>query len=256
MSVILRTILTMLVLSRAPAFASTTPISQDRSEPNQTQDQITPNVFKHSLSGLYGIESFKQELAQPYNEFDQLYKHAVHAQQELETICMSTSLLSQSQALFSGVKSEQRAKEKITTDLNGNVNKITDLARATIIAEDVAGLVSAYESISNQTKIVGVKNRFKSPAASGYRDLNILVELPETKIIAEIQLHLAEIEKVKSGPEHDLYEIIQKIERTAATEKRSINQFESKQIAQLRRQSLELYQNAWQPYITTRLKAA
>ncbi|NOI68544.1 phosphoribosylglycinamide formyltransferase [Vibrio sp. 99-8-1] len=256
MSVILRTILTMLVLSRTPALAANNPVSQSPSQQKQTQDQINPTLFKHSLSGLYKIESFKTHAIQPYNEFDALYSHAAIAQQELETICMSTSLLSQSQAVFAGIKSEQRAKEKIDTDLSGEVNKITDLARATIIADDVAGLVTAYENINKQTKVVAVKNRFKSPAASGYRDLNILVELPESKIIAEVQLHLSEIEKVKSGPEHDLYEVIQKIERTAQAEKRDINQFESTQIAQLRRQSVELYQQAWQPYITTHLVAA
>lgn len=256
MSVILRTILTMLVLSRAPAFANTNQVSQNRSDQEQTQDQISPKLFKHSLSGLYGIESFKQDINQPYNDFPQLYKQARIAQNELDTICMSASLLSQSEAIFPGVKSEQRAKEKIESDLSGNVNKITDIARASIIAKDVEGLVTAYEVISNQTKVIGVKNRFKSPAASGYRDLNILVELPETKIIAEIQLHLEEIEKVKSGPEHGLYEIIQKIERNALVEQREVNPFEAKKIRQLRQQSLELYQQAWQPYITTRLKAA
>ncbi|WCE30996.1 RelA/SpoT domain-containing protein [Vibrio sp. SCSIO 43137] len=256
MSVILRTVLTMLMLSRAPAFASTEQISQEPSNKKQTQNQVTPKLFKHSLSGLYGIESFKQDIHQPYSEFESLYLTAVSAQQELETICMSSALISGTQTQFAGVKSRQRAEEKIAADLDGNVSKITDLARATIIAEDVEGLVSAFESISNQTKIVGVKNRFKSPAPSGYRDLNILVELPETKIVAEVQLHLAGIEKVKSGPEHDLYEIIQGIERKAQSENRAMTEWEESKIASLRNESKALYQQAWQPYITTHLKAA
>ena len=53
------------------------------------------------------------------------------------------------------------------------------------------------------------KNRFKKPTASGYRDLNLLVRLPKTNLIAEVQLHLKAIADVKSGPEHDLYEQIQ-----------------------------------------------
>ncbi len=56
---------------------------------------------------------------------------------------------------------------------------------------------------------------------------------------------------MKSGPEHELYEIIQGIERHAIAEKRPINDIEAAQINSLRRQSLELYQQAWQPYITT-----
>ncbi len=145
---------------------------------------------------------------------------------------------------------------KIDTELNGQVNQITDLARGTIVATDVESLVGAYETLSREAQVVRVKNRFKSPAASGYRDLNILVKLPKTGIIAEVQLHLKDIADVKSGPEHDLYEIVQGIERRAAAENRTLNEFETAQIASLRRQSMELYQNAWQPYITTNIRAA
>ncbi|MGF1756184.1 phosphoribosylglycinamide formyltransferase, partial [Vibrio makurazakiensis] len=77
-----------------------------------------------------------------------------------------------------------------------------------------------------------------------------------TNIVAEVQLHLKAIADVKSGPEHELYEIIQGIERHAISESRSLNDIETAQITSLRRQSLEMYQQAWQPYITTHIKAA
>jgi len=83
-----------------------------------------------------------------------------------------------------------------------------------------------------------------------------LVRLPKTNIIAEVQLHLKAIAEVKSGAEHELYEIIQGIERVASAQNRALNDIETAQITSLRRQSLELYQQAWQPYITTQLKAA
>jgi hypothetical protein len=185
-----------------------------------------------------------------------LYSKAHQAQHELESLCKTTALLTGTDAYFAGVKSYDRAQEKIRTELNGEVTQITDLARGTIVADDVEGLVGAYEALNREAKVVRVKNRFKSPAPSGYRDLNILVQLPKTGIIAEVQLHLKAIADVKSGPEHDLYEIIQGIERNAAAQDRSLNDIETAQITSLRRQSLELYQNAWQPYITTNIKAA
>lgn len=104
--------------------------------------------------------------------------------------------------------------------------------------------------------MVKVKNRFKKPAASGYRDLNLLVKLPKTNLIAEVQLHLKAIADVKNGPEHKFYEQIQKIERLAAVESRQINEIEQAQIRTMHHQSKELDQNAWQPYITTHLRAA
>lgn len=71
-----------------------------------------------------------------------------------------------------------------------------------------------------------------------------------------MQLHLKAIADVKSGPEHHLYEQIQRIERHAETEIRQLSEFETAQIETMRRQSRQLYQDAWQPYITTNLSAA
>ncbi|NOH27727.1 RelA/SpoT domain-containing protein [Vibrio mediterranei] len=258
MSMFLRTAaLMLLVLSRAPAFAATLNQSDSTtSKGNQEQNEVCPSVFKHSLSGLYGIDAVNSNALQPHSDFDILYSKAHQAQHELESLCKTTALLTGTDAYFAGVKSYDRAQEKIRTELNGEVNQITDLARGTIVADDVEGLVGAYEALNREAKLVRVKNRFKSPAPSGYRDLNILVQLPKTGIIAEVQLHLKAIADVKSGPEHDLYEIIQGIERNAASQARSLNDIETAQITSLRRQSLELYQNAWQPYITTNIKAA
>ncbi|NOH84276.1 RelA/SpoT domain-containing protein [Vibrio sp. 03-59-1] len=247
--------LMLLVLSRAPAFAAT--VSSPSTEQNRSsQNEVSPTLFKHSLSGLYGIKPIQSSPTQPYDDFDILYSKAHQAQLELETICKSTALLTDSSALFAGVKSQDRAIEKINLELDGQTNRITDLARATIIADDVESLVTVYETISREAEIVKVKNRFKSPAPSGYRDLNLLVRLPKTNIIAEVQLHLKAIAEVKSGAEHELYEIIQGIERVASAQNRALNDIETAQITSLRRQSLELYQQAWQPYITTQLKAA
>jgi len=257
MSLFLRTTaLMLLVLSRAPAFAATVSTSSTEQSRTPAQNQISSKVFKHSLSGLYGIKAFDSQPVQPYSDFDILYSKSHQAQAELETICKSTALLTQSNTIFAGVKSKHRAQEKINLELNGKTERITDLARTTIIADDVESLVEVYESISREADVVKVKNKFKTPAASGYRDLNLLVRLPKTNIVAEVQLHLKEIADVKSGPEHDLYEIIQGIERHAIAENRTLNDIETAQITSLRRQSFELYQQAWQPYITTNIKAA
>ena len=114
----------------------------------------------------------------------------------------------------------------------------------------------AYEVLQRESTIVKVKNRFKTPANSGYRDINMLVKLPKTNIIAEVQLHLREIAKVKSGPEHDIYEIVQGIERKAASEQRIVSDFEAAQINNLQIQSQHLYQQAWQQYLTPVRQAA
>ncbi|NVC93235.1 phosphoribosylglycinamide formyltransferase [Vibrio natriegens] len=258
MSLFLRTAaLMLLVLSRAPAIAAM-PIAPTTSEQNRStsQNEVCSKLFKHSLSGLYGIRTIDSNPTQPYADFDILYSKAHQAQFELETICKSTALLNDAQPYFAGVKSKQRAEEKIAYELDGQVERITDLARATIVAEDVASLVSIYETLERETTIVKVKNRFKKPGPSGYRDLNLLVRLPKTNLIAEVQIHLKAIADVKNGPEHDLYEKIQKLERQAMAEKRQLTEFETAAIRSMRSQAKNLYQHAWQPYLTTHLEAA
>jgi ppGpp synthetase/RelA/SpoT-type nucleotidyltranferase len=246
----------LLMLSRAPAFAAI-PTAPDSEENRPAkQDEVCSKAFKHNLSGLYGIPSTDFTPTQPYSDFDILYSKAHQAQAELETIVKSTALLTSTDAYFAGVKSSERAKQKIALELNGQTDRITDLARATIVADDIESLMSAYEVLDRETTIVKVKNRFKTPQASGYRDLNILVKLPKTDIIAEVQVHLKAIADVKSGPEHALYEQIQYIERQAAADSRELNDIEVAKIKNIRGQSRELYINAWQPYITTNLVAA
>jgi len=257
MSQFLRTTaLMLLILSRAPAFAAVPPTMPAEAQEGEFQNQLTSKRFKHSLSGLYAISTTNDRVYQPYNDFDILYSKSHYAQAELETLCKSTALLTSTEAYFAGVKSIDRAKEKVTTELNGETARITDLARATIVAHDISSLVNAYETLSNEATIVKVKNRFKSPAPSGYRDLNILVELPKTGIIAEVQFHLKAIADVKSGHEHQLYEQIQDIERLAMREQRSLSSLEVAKIKRIRSESKNLYQQAWQPYITTHIQAA
>lgn len=258
MSLLLRTTALMLfMLSRAPAFAATIPINvSSQAFQGEYQNQVDAQRFKHSLSGLYGIQTTSNSVIQPYNEFDLLYQNAQQAQIELATLCSSAAMLTSTQALFSGVKSRSRALEKIEMKLDGQTERITDLARATIIADDVPSLVEVYEILGREATIVNVKNRFKNPKPSGYRDLNLLVELPKTKMIAEVQLHLKAIADVKNGAEHALYEQIQMIERQAHREQRPLTELEIARINQFRHQSLNLYQQAWQPYITTHIQAA
>lgn len=86
--------------------------------------------------------------------------------------------------------------------------------------------------------------------------MNLLVRLPKTNLVAEVQLHLKAIADVKSGPEHDLYEKIQKLERQAMLENRELSEIELASIRNMRTQSKNLYQQAWQPYLTTHLEAA
>jgi len=203
------------------------------------------------IAGLYAVQPFKsKQIKQPYSDFHQLYQHAITGQSELETITQRIALATGTSALSSGVKSQQRALSKINSKLAGNSEQITDLARTSIVAKDISALMSAFELIEQQTEVVRIKNRFKTPGPSGYRDLSLLVRLPDSKMVAELQIHLEAFSIIKNGEEHDNYEQIQYIERMQLTEGRALTEIELAAIAKLRAQSQALYHQAWNQYLS------
>lgn len=209
------------------------------------------NRYAKDLSGLYSVNTFQSHhIKQPYSEFNLLYQHALTGQSELENITEYIASLTNTQTFSSGIKSEHRALDKINSKLAGNSEQITDLARTSIVAQDVPELMHAFELMEQETQLLRVKNRFKTPGASGYRDLSLLVRLPETKIVAEVQIHLEAFSSIKNGEEHDIYEKIQQIERAQYTENRTLTDIEQASITKLREQSQGMYQNAWNQYLS------
>lgn len=249
---VLRTCFVLFFLTRGSAMAA--PLMADYSgndyEVSPKHSEASKKSFQKSLSGLYSIETWRAaDIQQPYTNFEDLYNVAPSAQQELANLMNEVGLMTSTNIVLPDVKSRERAEKKIATELNGDASKITDLARASLVADDIHGLVDAFELISKEATIVSVKNRFKTPTDSGYRDLKLLVQLPDSDLIAEVQLHLDAISDVKNGEEHKIYEQIQHIERTALSQNRLQSEFETAQIKKLRATSKSLYHDAWQQYL-------
>ncbi len=206
-------------------------------------------TFSKDLHGLNTIpSSTSSKIYQHYQDFDLLYAQADSAQIELAELLSSLGDSDGYQLLIPEVKSRQRALWKVQNKFNGDASQLTDLARASIIADNIHNLMIAFELLSERGVIVQVKNRFAEPKSSGYRDLNLLVRLPKTQMIAEVQLHLEKIAEIKSGDEHQIYEVVQQIEAQAKQQQRELTAFESAKITQLRQQSHKLYHKAWLNY--------
>ncbi|MEJ2766379.1 phosphoribosylglycinamide formyltransferase [Photobacterium sp. MCCC 1A19761] len=247
----------MFVLGRSPIASATLPDyhSPDIEHPSPTRGSKA--CFQRSLSGLYAIPSYRAPtLAQPHRDFNSLYTAAAQAQQELEALIHRVSLTTQTRPVIPGMKSIERARYKIDTELNGQPDQLTDLARGSVVARDIGSIVQTFELFNQEAEIVEVKNRFKQPASSGYRDLKLLIRLPESQLIAEVQLHLEAISAIKNGPEHGIYETIQGIERQAEQAQRALTPLERRQLTDLRRQAQTLYQTAWHQYLQPERSAA
>ncbi|SHI09355.1 RelA/SpoT domain-containing protein [Ferrimonas marina] len=201
--------------------------------------------FYQSLRALYAAETIDAYPRQDSNDFATLMAQAELAQQELAALTQTLAGQYHAEALVPGVKSQARAEAKLHGDLDGDAARLTDLARASLVADDVATLVELHQAVAESVEIVRLKNRFKTPKANGYRDLNLVVRLPQSGHLAELQLHLDAIAQVKNGAEHDIYEQIQ-----ALTRQSDRNEFDQHRITQLQQQSMQLYANAWHHHLT------
>lgn len=144
------------------------------------------------------------------------------------------------------LKTTARAVEKIVNDYAGDATRVKDVLRGTIAVDDVASARRAADTIrQNFTLLAGERNLLTEEAhpADGYRDAKFNVRLADGTI-AEIQVNLPEMIKVKDTPEvHALYERRQKIEAALTT--RDLTDEEVAEIAGLNRQMKERYDAAW-----------
>lgn len=245
------------VFGRMP-IASAAPVMQVDDAPLKLSalERNAQPELQQSILGLFSIPSWRQhQIQQPFSQFDELYQHAEIAQHEMISLLSKTQKITETQIILPGLKGKLRAQEKIESELGGQADKLTDIVRASIVADSIPDLVKAYDEITQHSTLLEVNNRFATPAKSGYRDLKLLVRLPESKHIAEIQLHLSAIAEVKSGPEHKIYEEVQGIERLAQQQNRVLNDIEQATIDRLRATSQRLYQESWQHYLSPQKNA-
>ncbi|WP_410661298.1 toxin glutamine deamidase domain-containing protein [Amycolatopsis sp. lyj-112] len=103
-------------------------------------------------------------------------------------------------------KTETRALAKIAK-YQGDASRLVDLVGAKIQFKTVADAYNALNAVMAHPdlKIVSFDDRFANPQASGYRDLQMNVRLPNGHV-AELRLHLESIDDVAVF-EHALYEV-------------------------------------------------
>ena len=248
MNRILRTFfIFLLLLSTRSAFAQTVPLEHDI---NTSKGSYNAKLaFSNDLDGLTAIESIQyQQPRQTSADLNTLYANSANAQQELANLLNHITEQTQTQSILADIKSRERAEAKVRNKLDGDASQLTDLVRASIVSNDIQNLMQAFALVKTDSQIIQVKNRFAEPKESGYRDLNLLVRLPQSQMIAEIQIHLADIAEIKSGDEHEVYQQVQQIQADAAEQLRQLNDFEAAKIVQLRQQSHKLYHKAWLRY--------
>lgn len=115
--------------------------------------------------------------------------------------------------MFMGaIKSEKRSKEKVAADYGGDWSQLRDVVRASISVPSMAKVKEALEKCkaAGLTPVQQPKDRFAKPLDVGYRDLMMIVKLPNG-MLAELQLHVNAMAEAKRKG-HALYETVRTLQ--------------------------------------------
>ena len=182
--------------------------------------------------------------AQLTKDMDELYRQAAVAQDELSAATRQIASGNNGEALIPDkLKGIDRATEKMNAEYGGDGSNLTDLARSSVVFEDLDDLYKGLDQLKGEFEIVRIKDRFANPTSAGYRDVLVNVRMSNGHVV-EMQFHVKSILDVKAGPGHAIYEQVRTIEATAKLEGRELTAAETKQIADLNQQSRGLYEEA------------
>jgi hypothetical protein len=99
-------------------------------------------------------------------------------------------------------KAKERILEKARIAYKGNLARVTDFERRSIICQEFPDLISALHGIDSEFVVIRVRNRFAkentgAKDTAGYRDCQLLCMVNGSDLIFEVQLHLQCIFEIK-----------------------------------------------------------
>lgn len=108
---------------------------------------------------------------------------------------------------IAGLKAaDGRAKEKVDADYGGDWSKLLDVVRCTLAVDNLDDMADTIRQLEGKglTPMQQPKNRFAKPTEMGYRDMVMIVQLPNG-MAAEVQFNVKDMLQAKNAG-HKLYE--------------------------------------------------
>ncbi|MEU8216104.1 toxin glutamine deamidase domain-containing protein [Micromonospora taraxaci] len=202
------------------------PVTQPRFDKRRQAD---PSYRQHYLDGLYAA--------------------AVVAQAELNQLAVSLAQVGDHRVGEPGWRSQpkdrRRAEDKVDKH-QGDASKLLDLAAAKVEFRSLQDLYAALERLRDHPAAVirGYDDRFISPRDSGYRDVQLVLQMSNGHL-AEFRLHLEALDAVAVW-EHVLYEVRRDVEALAGIGGRTLTASERAITVGIRRREQQLFWQALQ----------
>ncbi|MFE7870530.1 toxin glutamine deamidase domain-containing protein [Micromonospora humida] len=182
---------------------------------------------------------------------DSLYAAAVVAQEELNGLAVDLAHEGDTVVGSAGwrrhPKDRQRAEDKVRK-YRGDVSLLRDLAGAKVEFRSLGDLYRALDRLCDRPgiRIVRCEDRFVVPQESGYRDVQLLLEMSNGHL-AEFRLHLAALDEVAVW-EHALYEVRRDLDSLARQDSRTMTGVEWALVTGILREQQRLF---WHALVST-----
>lgn len=111
--------------------------------------------------------------------------------------------------LIAPLKGKERARQKVAADYGGDWSQLRDVIRGTIAVDSASELRQIVHALqARHVEIVQrPKDRFTHPTPEGCRDVLLVIRIPDTDMLAELQIHLKPMLAAKTLG-HQTYETI------------------------------------------------
>jgi hypothetical protein len=168
----------------------------------------------NTVQGKYELIQRAVEHQYPgLGSWDEVHAGAEAAMVDLTAAAKELAANYSGKPIIPPLKGEERARYKVANDYAGNWNRLTDVARATVVFRTAYNLYAAQEYLIRSKWISGtegtdwrVKNRYtEMPAADGYRDIKFNFRVSNDHVV-ELQLNCEAMIKAKDYG-HAPYEI-------------------------------------------------
>jgi inosine triphosphate pyrophosphatase len=157
-------------------------------------------------------------------DYDKLHKKLSKIKPSFDKSIKKVASKNHSTVFIPPLKLKERAMQKAKTKYEGDMTKVTDLLRASIVSRIYSRVDEIVNDIERNFEVIRIKDRFKSPKYDNYRDILINVKFKNT--IAEIQIHVNKLLDTKEYLNHLFYRINQIIQAQKKTDKRDFFSWE------------------------------
>ncbi|SCG42747.1 toxin glutamine deamidase domain-containing protein [Micromonospora halophytica] len=234
------------IVAGNPPLPAPTPLSDDHRQISASVEADGENVRQPGFD-----RSRLGDAAYCSAYLDDLYASAAVAQAELNRLAQELACVDDEVVGRPGwrlkPKDRRRAEDKIEK-YRGDAAKLIDLAAAKVEFQSLDQVYAALSRLRDHpgVRIVRYEDRFVVPQDSGYRDIQLVLEMSNGHL-AEFRLHLAVLDEV-AGWEHALFEVRRDLKSLARKENRALSVMEKAIAERILRHEQQLF---WRALLST-----